>query len=190
MPKLRPGQPIQLLRDCKAIRIPSAEKIVLPVGTIVNVQQVLGGNFTVVVDGNLVRINGDDADSLGIKLPPCRKIKKADVGVTPDGFISSDDVWNELRKCYDPEIPVNIVELGLIYDCRIENNLEGFGSFVYIEMTLTAPACAMGPVIIDDIKMRLQSLKNVLKVEIELVFDPPWSSDKVSEAGKLSLGLL
>jgi probable FeS assembly SUF system protein SufT len=190
MKKLKTGQPLQLSKECKAILIPSAEIISLPKGTVVNLHQVLGGNFTVVVNGNLARIDGDDADALGVSLPPCQ-IKKPSIGsAKPDGFVEIDEVWQELKTCYDPEIPVNIVELGLVYECKALNNPNGQGSDIIIQMTLTAPGCSMGPIIVQDIKQKLSHIKNVLNVDIELVFDPPWSMDKISESGKLSLGLL
>ncbi len=190
MNKLNPGQPLQLSRDCTAILVPSAKRVCLPQGTVVNLHQVLGSNVTVVVEGNLARIEEEDADALGITLPSNKRKSTPAKQKTPKGFVNLDDIWDALKTCYDPEIPVNIVDLGLIYECKTINNTSGFGSDIYIQMTLTAPGCSMGPILVEDIKKKLILLENVLDLKVELTFDPPWSSEMVSESGKLSLGIL
>lgn len=164
-------------RDCPARLVPSGTRITIPRDTFVSLTQDLGGNYTVNVGGNLARVDGTDADALGLEaielgFPP-----------PPSDAVDPDQVWQALASIYDPEIPVNIVELGLIYDCHIE------GRAVAIQMTLTAPGCGMGPVLVDDIKYRVGKVPNVERVEVELVFDPPWSRERMSEAAQLELGI-
>ncbi len=170
-------------REVEARLVPSGTEIMIPADTFVTITQALGGTFTVAVNGNLARIDGHDADALG-KEPPQSSFEAAS-----DGSINEDQVWEALRNCYDPEIPVNVVDLGLIYECRVENGTDN-GNQVFILMTLTAPGCGMGPVIADDVKRKLEAVPNVDRVEVELTFDPPWSNDMLSDEAKLELGLL
>jgi len=169
-----------LRRDVDGLLIPSGARIYLQEGTEVVVTQELGNSFTVNVYGNLVRIDGKDADAIG-KQP----IVEDEL---PDNASLEDRIWAQLRTCYDPEIPVNIVDLGLIYDCEIlplgKKEME-----VNIKMTLTAPGCGMGPVIADDVKQKIETLPTINHANIEIVFDPPWSQDMMSEAAKLQLGM-
>lgn len=170
-------------REVEARLVPSGTEIMIPVDTFVTITQALGGTFTVAVNGNLARVEGRDADALG-KEPPQSSFE------TPaDGSVNEDQVWEALRNCYDPEIPVNVVDLGLIYDCQISNGTDQ-GNHIFIRMTLTAPGCGMGPVIADDVKRKVEAVPNVDKVDVELTFDPPWSNDMLSDEAKLELGLL
>ncbi len=179
--------PITLERDCPAVLIPAGESITLMAGAVVFVTQALGDSITVNMNGNLARISGADADALGWEVEE-QELTSAKAA---DGLIDEDLVWDQLRTCYDPEIPINIVELGLIYECRIiqvdkENAQQGG---VLISMTLTAPGCGMGPILVEDIKHKLALVPNVGFVEVELTFDPPWSQEMMSEAARLQTGL-
>ncbi len=168
-------------RDTEALLIPSGTPITIPKDTFVTITQALGGHFTVAVNGNLARIDAKNADALG-KEPP-----KMDYDDVVEGEVNINHVWDALRSVYDPEIPVNVVDLGLIYgvDIRKENGK----NHVYIRMTLTAPGCGMGPSIAEDVKRRVEAVPNVDGVDVELVFDPPWSSDRMSDEAKLELGM-
>lgn len=170
-------------RDVEARIVPAGTEIMIPADTFVTITQSLGGTFTVAVNGNLARIEGKDADALG------KQIQFEDFETPTDGSINTNQVWEALRYCYDPEIPVNVVELGLIYDCQVVNGDEN-GNSVYIKMTLTAPGCGMGPVIVEDAKSKVEQVPNVNHVDIQLVFDPPWNNDMLSDEAKLELGML
>lgn len=173
---------IILSRDCFATLVPAGARIMLHEGTEVQVTQALGHSYTVNVYGNLARIEGVDADVLGLE--PHDPF--ADL---PQDASLEERVWVLLRSVYDPEIPVNIVELGLVYGCEIsEVGLEGQYQ-VKITMTLTAPGCGMGPVIADDVKRKIESLPTVVEVMVDVVFDPPWSQEMMSEAARLELGM-
>lgn len=184
-------------RDVEGTLIPYGQSVTLIPGTEVLVTQALGGSFTLNVNGNLVRIEGKDADAIGKEpvLLPSEKLKD----FTGDGV---DDalVWEQLKTCYDPEIPVNIVDLGLIYhleitpisaDAKASNNKpEKLGYHIGVQMTLTAPGCGMGPVLTAEVEKKLLMIPNVKKVDVVLVFDPPWTSERMSDAAKLELGVL
>tara|TARA_R110001592_G_scaffold7032_2_gene39453 strand:- start:20237 stop:20779 length:543 start_codon:yes stop_codon:yes gene_type:complete len=170
-------------RECEARLVPSGTEIMIPKNSFVTITQALGGTFTVAVNGNLARIDGKDADALG------KKVEFEEFEVPADGSINEDHVWAALRQCYDPEIPVNIVDLGLIYKCEIVKTSEGKHE-VHIEMTLTAAGCGMGPSIIADVERKVSQVPNVDNVIIELVFDPPWNNDRLSDEAKLELGML
>ncbi len=176
-------EPVTLERDCKAIGVPAGDEVVLPAGGTVYITQVLGGSFTIYLDGNLLRIAGQDADALG-KEP-----------VTPPDLIAdaSDEdveklVWEQMRGCYDPEIPINIVDLGLVYECRVESQ-EGGDRRVFVTMTLTAPGCGMGEVLVLDIKEKVELIPTVTEASVELTFDPPWNMGMMSDAAKLQTGM-
>jgi len=174
-------------RDVDAIEIPAGYWVTLAAGTPVRVVQALGDTYTVLVDeGFLVRILAEDADALGLDPPP-----GADAGApaAAEGATLEERVWQQLRTCYDPEIPVDIVELGLVYGCRLTPQEEG-RTRVKVEMTLTAPGCGMGDVLCDDVRRKLRALPGVADVEVELVLDPPWDPSRMSEAARLQLGLL
>ncbi len=175
-------EPVQFGRDCDAIIIPDGFPIVVPEQTEGIVMQVLGGNYTIRLDsGYLVRVAGHEADAIG-------KEPTAPPGVEwADGELDADGVLSVLRTCYDPEIPVNIVDLGLVYDCDVCDLADG-GCRVDVTMTLTAPGCGMGQVLKDDVERRVVSLPGVKEAHIDLVFDPPWSIERMSEAARLELG--
>jgi probable FeS assembly SUF system protein SufT len=170
-----------LLRDCEAIQIPAGTKITLKTGTRVFITQSLGGSYTVATDQGLARIADENADALGIeRTQPAPSSQPAGEGVA----VNEKAVWDQLKTCYDPEIPVNIVDLGLVYDCRID------GAKVEVKMTLTAPGCGMGPTICAEAKGRLLTVPGVEDAEVELVWDPPWNQGMISEAGKMKLGII
>ena len=177
--------PVSLTRDVEAAIIPVGTKVTLQKGEPAYITQSLGGSYTVIVNGNMFRIEGQDADALGLETAS----KPASTGepVTPERL--EKEIWNQLRSCYDPEIPVNIVDLGLIYDCHISPMAPG-SHRVEVKMTLTAPGCGMGPMLAQDVQNRLLSLEGVDDVAVELVWDPPWSQGMMSESAKLQLGLL
>lgn len=172
---------VYLTRDCYALMVPSGARIMLHKGSEVIITQSLGHSYTINVYGNLARIESTDADALG------KEHAVAIPQLTSDATIE-DYVWAQLKTVYDPEIPVNIVELGLIYDCKIHTD-EHNQHQVNITMTLTAPGCGMGPVIADDVKHRILNLPEVMDAQVEIVFDPPWSQEKMSDAAKLELGM-
>lgn len=173
---------ITLLRDVDACLIPSGAHIFLQQGTEVTITQALGSSYTVNIYGNLARIDGKDADALGRE--PIKEIVEL-----PEGATLAEYVWKQLKLCYDPEIPVNIVDLGLIYDCKIDQEKEG-EAIIHITMTLTAPGCGMGPVLANDVRHKVLCLPGVKEVNIEMVFDPPWDREMMSEEAKLQLGML
>ncbi|MBP9722767.1 MAG: putative Fe-S cluster assembly protein SufT [Gammaproteobacteria bacterium] len=188
---------IKLLRDCPAILIPHGIPITMVKDEAVSIMQQLGGSFTVYYNGNLARIDGKDADAIGKAIPSdaaqsieTTKIEKT---IVDDGLVDEDEVWAKLRTCYDPEIPVNIVELGLIYECDVypieSGNIQA-GNRVEVKMTLTAPGCGMGPYIVSDVNKKVLEVPNVFEAKVELIWDPPWSQDMMSEEAQLTLGLL
>lgn len=173
---------LTLTRDCDAIQIPSGHPLILPAGMSVVVTQSLGGTFTVATPGGLARIELKDADALGID--PAAAVAKVKVEGTTE-----QAVWDQLKSVFDPEIPVNVVDLGLIYDCSVNKKEDG-STCVNVKMTLTAPGCGMGPTIAADARGKILSLEGVDDAEVELVWDPPWNQAMISEAGKMKLGIL
>jgi probable FeS assembly SUF system protein SufT len=173
-----------LSRDTEAIQIPSGNIIQLPAGMQVIITQSLGGSYTVATPQGLARITGDNADSLGLE-------RTAQVEATPatDGRVEEKAVWDVLKTCYDPEIPVNIVDLGLVYDCRVEEVPAG-GASVEVRMTLTAPGCGMGPTLASEARSKILALPGVTDANVELVWDPPWNQSMISELGKMKLGMI
>lgn len=175
---------VTLSRDVEVIQIPDGVPAVLAQGTQVLITQELGGSFTVMTDyGAMFRIGEENADVLG------KEAATADPDEPDDDAPLDDRVWAQLRKCYDPEIPVNIVDLGLVYDCSVGDPTPD-GVPVSIKMTLTAPGCGMGPVLADDVKRRVESLSGVTEADIEIVFDPPWGPNMMTEAARLQLGMM
>ena len=177
------SEPVVLHRDVKAIVVPAGSEVDLKKDSLVYLTQSMGGSFTIYFEGNLFRIPGEDADALGKEpveppeLPP---------DATDEQFETL--VWDQMRTCYDPEIPINIVDLGLIYDCTTTNE-DGQRS-VAVKMTLTAPGCGMGEILLEDIREKVAIIPTVVAVDVEMVFDPPWNQDMMSEAAKLEVGLL
>ena len=174
-------QRIRLLRDVEANMVPSGDEITLVEGNLVQITQSLGGNHTVIINGNMAQISADNADALGLK------IEERD-SYQPNSDFSEQLVWDQLKTCYDPEIPVNIVELGLIYDLSILDSKDGEKS-VTIMMTLTAPGCGMGPVIAGEVERKVGAINNVYDVKVELVWEPQWNQGMMSEAAQLELGM-
>ncbi len=176
-----------LTRDCEAIRIPSGETFTITAGTQVYVTQALGGSYTIATSSGLARITDANADALGIE-PSATSEPAAEVS-GDDVPVDEKAVWDQLKTCYDPEIPVNIVDLGLVYDCAVSPR-EGGGSRVDVKMTLTAPGCGMGPTIAAEAKAKVMSVPGVRDAEVELVWDPAWNQAMISEAGKMKLGMI
>ncbi len=179
------GNLITLTRDCDARLIPSATPVTLRQGEAVMLTQALGGSYTVELHGNLVRIENKDADALGFEKEelPIQSITNT------SGMVDVEHVFALLETCYDPEIPVNIVELGLVYRCEVTHP-HPKENHIIIEMTLTAPGCSMGPVMISEIEQKLENIPGVTSTDIQLVFDPPWNQALMSETAKLQLGML
>lgn len=167
------------LRECPARRVPTGEPTTIPNGEFVSITQSLGGNFTVTWQGNMLRIDGTDADALG------QNVDVVEFEDDGSGTISEEQVWKALDSIFDPEIPVSLVELGLIYKVAIDQ----VAAQVDIQMTLTAPGCGMGPVLVGDVEYRTAKVPNVKSVAVELVFDPPWSRDMMSEEAQLETGM-
>jgi probable FeS assembly SUF system protein SufT len=173
------------MRDVTGLLIPNGEQIQLLPGTEVLVTQSLGGSFTLNVNGNLVRIDGKEADAIGKEVPRMPIDQYLGSCTTIDEKI----LWEQLKTCYDPEIPVNIVDLGLIYSLTMTKQETG-GYHIGVHMTLTAPGCGMGPVLTKDVEDKIRAVPWVSAVDVVLVFDPPWNSDMMSESAKLQLGML
>ena len=167
------------LEDCPARLVPAGTKITITKDTFVTITQDLGGNYTVTVNGNMARVDGTDAAALGLK---SEELVFSD---NPTDDILDEHVWQALKTIYDPEIPVNLVDLGLIYDVKIDQQDKA----VAVIMTLTAPTCGMGPVLVSDVKYRIAKVPKVTQVDVELVFDPPWNRDMMSDEAKLETGL-
>ncbi len=182
------SEPTILTRDVDAAVVPIGTKVTLQKGEQAYITQSLGGSYTVVVNGNMFRIADKDSDALGIQVQAKPAVTPVPAGpVTPEQL--EKQVWEQLKTCYDPEIPVNIVDLGLIYDCHLtpigENNFKAD-----VKMTLTAPGCGMGPVLAQDVQNKLISLEPIDEANVELVWDPPWNQSMMTEAAKLQLGLM
>ena len=179
------NKPIVLNRDCDAVLIPVGTPLSLTEGTTVLITQALGGSYTVNVNGNLARIDAKNADALGFHVAKKSSAKKE---ISGDGTVNEQLVWEQLSTCFDPEIPINIVELGLIYECGI-TPLGADGNQVDITMTLTSPGCGMGDYLADDVRTKILALPNVTEVSVNLTFEPPWNYDMMSEAAKLETGM-
>ncbi|HAI58609.1 MAG TPA: putative Fe-S cluster assembly protein SufT [Xanthomonadaceae bacterium] len=180
----RSSEPVSFSRDCAAVLVPQGERVTLPAGSVGYITQALGGSFTVFVEGNLFRIAGEDAEAIGKPSPEALAL---------DEHAGDDEVealvWAQLRTCFDPEIPVNIVELGLVYAVALGRCDDGARK-VEVRMTLTAPACGMGDILVDDVRSKVERIPTVAEVDVELVFDPPWNPSMMSEAAKLETGML
>ncbi len=180
------NEDIQLTREVQAIQIPSGDSVTLPAGTPVVITQTLGGTYTVATSHGLARISSEDADALGIDRE--EKAAKAEESERLKDASVEEQVWHQLKQVYDPEIPVDIVNLGLVYDCGVEE--EDGKKVVNVKMTLTAPGCGMGPVIAADAQARIMTVDEVADARVELVWDPPWNQDMISEEGKMQLGMI
>lgn len=178
---------ITLERDCDAVLIPVGTPITLPEGSVVLITQALGGSYTVNINGNLARIDAKNADALGFEVED-NSTAIAEKEITGDGSVDEELVWDQMRTCYDPEIPINIVELGLIYECNI-TPLGAEGNQVDIIMTLTAVGCGMGEFLAEDVRGKVLTVPNVTRVNVSVTFDPPWSQEMMSEAARLETGM-
>jgi probable FeS assembly SUF system protein SufT len=179
---------VKLKRDCQAVQIPLGTVVTLPAGSEVDISQTLGGSYTVQANGGLFRIASQDADALGIERTTSlmeEVLKKPD---GPAGPVDEKAVWDTLKSCFDPEIPVNIVDLGLVYDMHIEP-LSGGNSKILVKMTLTAPGCGMGTVIASDAQQKLLYLPGVEDASVDIVWDPPWHQSMITADGRRILGL-
>jgi len=177
------NEPVTLTRDVDAIIVPAGVNVKLREGQQGFITQALGGSFTVYIEGNLFRIAGKDADALGKEA--------ADVPQLPPNA-SDEDVrelaWQQMKTCYDPEIPINIVDLGLVYSCDVKS--EDGARVIAITMTLTAPGCGMGDVLIQDVREKVEIIPTVSRADVELVFDPPWNQSMMSDAARLQTGMM
>ena len=177
------NEPFTLSRDVDAVIVPAGINVKLRAGQSGFITQALGGSFTVYVEGNLFRVAGKDADALGKELAAVPELP-------PDA--SDADVrelaWQQMKTCYDPEIPINIVDLGLVYSCEVRS--EPDGRVISIEMTLTAPGCGMGEVLVQDIREKVELIPTVKRADVELVFDPPWNQTMMTEAARLQTGMM
>lgn len=177
---------VELKRDCQAVQIPGGNTVGLPAGTTVDITQTLGGSFTIRTHGGLYRLGAQDADALGIEMSAPAESAKA--GPISEGPADEKLIWDTLKTCYDPEIPVNIVDLGLVYDMHIEPLPSG-NSLVSVKMTLTAPGCGMGGTIAGDAQQKLLYLPGVEEAVVEIVWDPPWHQSMITEQGRKILGI-
>ena len=175
--------PFVVNREVRAVIVPAGQEVRLKPGQAGYITQALGGSFTVYLEGNLFRISGEDADAIGQEaaeppqLPP--KASEADV---------KQRAWQQMRSCYDPEIPINIVDLGLVYDCDVKQNEDGTRN-VEVKITLTAPGCGMGEILVDDVRDKLQRIPTIREALVTLTFDPPWNQSMMSEAARLQTGM-
>jgi len=178
------NEPVILQRDVEAVMVPAGVPVTLRADKTGFITQALGGSFTVYIEGNLFRVAGKDADALG-----------QEVSVGPELLPNATDddvkelVWEQMRSCFDPEIPINIVELGLVYTCELTHEEDG-GRVATIQMTLTAPGCGMGEVLVRDVKEKVELVPTIKRADVELVFDPPWNQTMMSEAARLQTGMM
>jgi len=175
-----------LSRNVKAALVPAGTEVVLQKGEKANITQALGGSYTVVVNGNMFRVDEKNADALGKQA-----VSRSNKGTgEPTTFeLMEQEVWKQLETCYDPEIPVNVVDLGLVYSCQLTPIGSDDSYRIDVKMTLTAPGCGMGPTMAQDVQKKLISIEGITEANVDLVWDPPWSQSMLSEAAKLKLGI-
>lgn len=178
------NEPIVVQREVKAVAIPSGAEVNLKLASVGYITQALGGSFTVYIDGNLFRIAGENADAIG---KTAAKPPEVPPGASEEDI--KQVIWQQLKTCYDPEIPVNIVDLGLVYECDVTKN-EDETRNVDIKMTLTAPGCGMGEVLVQDVRDKVQIVPTVAHANVELVFDPPWNQTMMSDEARLQTGMM
>ena len=182
----RSSEPVRFERDCPAVLVPQGDAVNLPAGSVGYITQALGGSYTVFVEGNLFRIAGQDADAIGKE--PADPIELQEGA---DDEAVEQLVWKQLSTCFDPEIPINVVDLGLVYQATVAPHPERPGErLVAISMTLTAPGCGMGDVLVSDVRDKVELIPTVAEADVELVFDPPWGRHMMSEAARLETGML
>lgn len=178
------NEAVTFSRDCEAVLIPAGDTVEIPVGTQGNITQALGGSFTVYIAGNLIRVAGENADAIGQPEPEPLTL--------PEGAENEDVeklAWDQMQTVFDPEIPINVVDLGLVYRCDFDHSDPGARS-VDIDMTLTAPGCGMGDILVDDVRSKIAMIPTIETINIELVLDPPWNMEMMSDAAKLQVGML
>ncbi|MBB5214324.1 putative Fe-S cluster assembly protein SufT [Parapusillimonas granuli] len=180
-------QDVIVSRDCPAVSVPYGSPVTIEKGCEATITQQLGGSYTVMVEGNLYRVEGADGDALGFE--PTEDVNHAPEGPVTAQYVE-DCAWSLLATCYDPEIPIDIVNLGLVYSCKVMPAAEEGRFRIEVQMTLTAPGCGMGTLIADEARGKLQSIHGVDEVKVDLVWDPPWSREMISEPARLQLGLL
>ncbi len=176
-----------LSRDVEAIQIPSGTKTTIPEGTPGVITQTLGGSYTIATYQGLARVAEKDLDALGLEKPAANGAEKP--ASVSNGEVDEKMVWDQLKQCFDPEIPVNIVDLGLVYDCQLTKRPEG-GVKADVKMTLTAPGCGMGPAIAHDAQSKILTIDGIDEADVQLVWDPPWNQSMISEAGRMKLGMV
>ena len=177
-------EPVTFERECSAIHVPDGYTMLVAEGTSGIIMQVLGGHYTIrLATGYLVRVNRPDADAIGKVSEELPTLSLGD-----SETLTEEMVWEQLKTCFDPEIPMNIVELGLVYSCSIKPADDGGDVKVFVEMTLTAPGCGMGQILVDDVESAVSGLPTVKEAEVDLVFDPPWEPSRMSEVARLELG--
>jgi probable FeS assembly SUF system protein SufT len=177
------NEPVVIMREVDAVMVPSGQPIRLKMGLAGYITQALGGSFTLYIEGNLYRLSGEQADAIGKEVVAAPQL--------PPNATEHDVrelAWQQMRGCYDPEIPINIVDLGLVYECRVQAN-EDHSRRIDVVMTLTAPGCGMGDVLVQDVKEKLAAIPTVREVNVELTFEPPWSQSMMSEAARLQTGM-
>jgi len=178
---------VTISRDVPATIVPYGEEVTIPKDTIVTITHRLGGNFTVTWEGGMAQVNGRHADALGEEAPEQPASAAAEAHAGPP---SDEKIWEALKKVYDPEIPVNIVDLGLVYSMDLKQDPATSQYYVKVDMTLTAPGCGMGPAIAQDAKYKIEQVPGVTEAEVSIVWDPPWHQDMISAEGKMELGLI
>ena len=182
----RSSEPVRLERDCAAVLVPQGELVNLPAGSVGYITQALGGSYTVFIEGNLFRISGETADAIGKESTEPLQLDEG-----ADDEAVEQLVWQQLRTCFDPEIPINVVDLGLVYSATISPHPTHAGKrLVHVDMTLTAPGCGMGEILVSDVRDKLEMIPTVAEADVDLVFDPPWGRQMMSEAARLETGML
>jgi probable FeS assembly SUF system protein SufT len=177
------NEPFVVNREVRAVIVPAGQEVKLRPGQAGYITQALGGSFTVYLEGNLFRIAGEDADAIGQE-----PVKPPELPPNANEEDVKKLAWNQMRTCYDPEIPINIVDLGLVYDCDVKQNEDGSWS-VEVRLTLTAPGCGMGDILVDDVRDKIERIPTVRAARVELTFDPPWNQSMMSEAARLQTGM-
>jgi probable FeS assembly SUF system protein SufT len=177
------NEPVVIYREVQAVVVPAGQPVTLKPGQAGYITQALGGSFTLYIDGNLYRLAGADADAIGKEV---LKVPELPPNATDRDVL--DAVWAQLRTCFDPEIPINIVDLGLVYDCTVQPNEDG-SRRIDVKMTLTAPGCGMGDILVDDATEKIRMIPTVGDTRVELVFDPPWNQSMMTEAARLQTGM-
>jgi probable FeS assembly SUF system protein SufT len=177
------NEPVVIQRDVRGVMVPAGSEVTLKAGQAGYITQALGGSFTLYVDGNLFRIAGEDADALGKEIIRAPELPP---NATDDDVLKA--VWEQLKTCYDPEIPINIVDLGLVYECEVRATENGKRR-IEVKMTLTAPGCGMGDILVDDAKDKIERIPTVSEAQVELTFDPPWNPSMMTEAARLQTGM-